>query len=231
MKSGLRWPIHAKRFACFARIAPFRTQRSAPVQRNSFGKTLRNEVRTISQEETKRRFRKGRLWRMCPRSADQESWSELTRSRSGWSASNPTLAKSCRISPKSAKIPRKYSIREPGAGHARRFPKLVLVCPFRFRRSKWSRPMQITPPPIIVLAAVWRADRPSPIIRPDLRADPGKRCPDQGTTCGTGEHPPWYPRSGFLCRGRSECALAPVCGAGEHPRKPPFGNHPFRTPE
>ena len=31
------------------------------------------------------------------------------------------------------------------------------------------------PPPIIVLAAVWRADRPSPIIRPDLRADPGKQ--------------------------------------------------------
>ena len=30
-------------------------------------------------------------------------------------------------------------------------------------------------PPIIVLAAVWRADRPSPITRPDLRADPGKQ--------------------------------------------------------
>ena len=31
------------------------------------------------------------------------------------------------------------------------------------------------PPPSFVLAAVWRAGRPSPIIRPDLRADPGKR--------------------------------------------------------
>ena len=28
------------------------------------------------------------------------------------------------------------------------------------------------PPPIIVIVAVWRADRPSPIILPDRRADP-----------------------------------------------------------
>ena len=31
------------------------------------------------------------------------------------------------------------------------------------------------PPTIIILAAVWRADRPSPIIRPDVRAGPGKQ--------------------------------------------------------
>ena len=41
--------------------------------------------------------------------------------------------------------------------------------------------MQITPP-IIVLAAVWRVYRPSPIIFPDRHADPGnQRRPDQGT--------------------------------------------------
>ena len=34
--------------------------------------------------------------------------------------------------------------------------------------------MQITPP-TIVLAAGWRADRPTSTLRPDLRADPGKQ--------------------------------------------------------
>ena len=84
-------------------------------------------------------------------------------SRPGWNA-------------KWEKIPRKYSIREPEASHIRRFMNLVRICLFRFRRSKRSRPMQITPPPpIIVLAAVWRADSPSPIILPDRRADRGKQ--------------------------------------------------------
>ena len=32
-----------------------------------------------------------------------------------------------------------------------------------------------SPPQVIVLAAVWRADRPSPIIHPDRRTDPGKQ--------------------------------------------------------
>ena len=31
------------------------------------------------------------------------------------------------------------------------------------------------PPPTIVLAAVWRADRSTPTLRPVLRADPGKQ--------------------------------------------------------
>ena len=61
-----------------------------------------------------------------------------------------------------------------------KFPKFVPICPFRFRRFE-TKPTDADhrPPPIIVLAAVWRADRPSPIIRdmicPDLRADPGKQ--------------------------------------------------------
>ena len=38
------------------------------------------------------------------------------------------------------------------------------------------------------------------------------------------------PRSGFWCPGISECALVPVFGTGEHPPKPPFGNHPFANP-
>ena len=49
------------------------------------------------------------------------------------------------------------------------------------------------PPPIIVLAAVWRADRPSPITRPDLRTDLGKqttpRSGDNRGQQGTTKHP------------------------------------------
>ena len=33
------------------------------------------------------------------------------------------------------------------AGHTRRFPKFIPFCPFRCRRAKRSRPMQIPPPP------------------------------------------------------------------------------------
>ena len=39
-----------------------------------------------------------------------------------------------------------------------------------------------------------------------------------------------YPRSGFWYQGTSECALAPVFGAGEHPPKQPFWKPPFSDP-
>ena len=39
-----------------------------------------------------------------------------------------------------------------------------------------------------------------------------------------------HPRSGFRYQGTSECTLVPVFGTGEHPPKPPFGNHPFANP-
>ena len=43
------------------------------------------------------------------------------------------------------KIPRKYSIREPGASHIRRFSNLVRICPFRLRMSNY-RVLQGSPP-------------------------------------------------------------------------------------
>ena len=39
-----------------------------------------------------------------------------------------------------------------------------------------------------------------------------------------------YPCSGVWCRRTSECTLVLVFGTREHPPKPPFGNHPSRTP-
>ena len=45
------------------------------------------------------------------------------------------------------------------------------------------KPTDADHPPPIIVAAVWRADRPSLIILPDRRADSGKETtPDQGTT-------------------------------------------------
>ena len=49
--------------------------------------------------------------------------------------------------PNSGKVPRKYSSKERGASHIRRFLNLGRISPFRLRSSKWSRLMQIIPPP------------------------------------------------------------------------------------
>ena len=145
-------------------------------------------------------------------------WSEPTRSRSGWSASNPTLMKLCRVSPttpaRSAPSPSNiFQHSRPGwyakSGKSqenlalgnldtRRFPKLVPICPFRVRRSKWSRPMQITPPPDHH-SHCGLADRPSLIIRPDLRADPGKQTTPHSPTPIEGSE-----RSGDPCL---QCSL------------------------
>ena len=45
-----------------------------------------------------------------------------------------------------------------------------------------------------------------------------------------GEHPNVPSSRFFWYRGTSECTLVPVFGTGEHPPKPPFGNHPLVNP-
>ena len=85
---------------------------------------------------------------------------DLNWPRSAWSASNPILAGSARSSPSPSfsssqqtrlkcqigKILRKYRLRELEASHIRRFLNLARIRTIRLWSSKWSRPMQITPP-------------------------------------------------------------------------------------
>ena len=122
------------------------------------------------------------IWPIAPRSADQEPliWTDPITIRLICFQYHPceTLPDQpdhrCPISPvslkmyhysrpgwnaKSGKIPRKYRVREPGASHIRRFWTLSGFARSGFGGRKAHRCR--SPPPIIILAAVWRADRAS----------------------------------------------------------------------
>ena len=132
-------------------------------------------------------------------------------------------------------IPRKHGIRESGAGHTRMFPKFVPFCPFRFRRAKWSRPMQITAPrrPSFSLRVGGPIDPPRsyvPITAP-IRAS--KRCPDQGTTNITTHRPKFVTTLWLGLRSRPYQKVSEICPVlpvqvSEDKMKPTDADHPPR---